>query len=199
MPLSLLPLDQRRLADSIPDTGCTPCFLAPFCFRLANSVTTAEEVVWMEEALEQLRFCAVPEGDLSFIPSSATCFQCSVSKRGRSQTWPVILFHSFFWQLWSDLSKTLCLLICCRQGLNGGREKSWCSSPKCTQWEALEDGSTFTNGYTWPSLCGEELEHPRVTDKDTHRSSVSGMVASVLATISLLQVPTEIPRWDPLP
>jgi len=92
----LVPLGLRCLADSIPVTGCMPCLLALFCFLLANSVATAEEPVRMEDVVLQLRFCAVPEGALSFIPGSATCFQCRVSKRGHSQTWPLISFHSFF-------------------------------------------------------------------------------------------------------
>lgn len=54
-----------------------------------------------------------------FIPSSATCFQRSVSKLVCSQTWTLIPFHSFLWQLGSDPSKTLCLLTCCRQGRKG--------------------------------------------------------------------------------
>lgn len=39
-----------------------------------------------------------------------------------------------------------------------GKREVLMLEPRVHEGEALEDGSTFTNGYTWSNFCGEGQE-----------------------------------------
>lgn len=165
---SLVPLHMGFLTLSLPQDTCIVFWHCAAFYQLTPQPKQKKLYGWRKRLYPRKVLCLAGRG-LELFPRSAICFHCNVSKWRCSQTWPPISFHSFFWQLGPDLSRTLAFWVLLA-GTERVREKFQCSSPEGIRerlYKVVAHLQVVTSG---PVSVGRSMNTCRAKEEVTHRS-----------------------------